>query len=401
MPNNYYYRHGPFNGSSHWDFNQWTPHIIVINLGQNDKWYGVTQVEAETAYVNFGLALRSLYPHAHIIYALGNMDCTAPGSSWPTYIANTIDELETTYGDTKVYSVIFPYGDGSHPDASQQAVMATQLTDFINTNIPDFGRGIGDLDDDKKINLTDYSKLYLQWLDSGCDLCEGADLSGDNVVDVNDVKIMANNWAVDFSLKGHWELDGVAADSSWYGLSSTVTGSLWDPNGRIDGAVRLDGIDDKIKVDDYKGVPGGQSRTTCAWIKTSQALGEIVTWGEFEVDGGRWVMRINSSGVLNVQVGGGTISGTTVITDGIWHHVAAVLENDGTPNLDEVKLYVDGTEEAVPGTSVAINTIYSTVVKIGVYGSTANYFNGWLDDVRIYNQALSEAEIDELVDMGQ
>ena len=88
------------------------------------------------------------------------------------------------------------------------------------------------------------------------------------------------------------------------------------------------------------------------------------------------------------------------MTDDGWHHVAAVLENDGTPNLNEVKLYVDGVEEAVPGGGVAINTLYSKNVKIGVYGSSAKYFKGLIDDVRIYDRALTEAEIQVLAAMG-
>ena len=212
---------------------------------------------------------------------------------------------------------------------------------------------------------------------------------------------MANNWLADFSLRGYWKLDGDASDSSWFGLSSTEKNNpVWDPNGRIGGAVKLDGIDDFIKIEDYKGVPGGQSRTTCAWIKTSQTLGDIITWGDSIAAGGKWAMRNGPSGVLDVQVGGGKISGSSLLTDGAWHHVAAVLDNDGSPNLTEIKLYVDGVEEAVPGTSVAINTVYSVRVKIGVFGSTANYFNGWLDDVRIYSRALSEAEIQALAEMG-
>ncbi|MHC5116942.1 MAG: GDSL-type esterase/lipase family protein [Planctomycetota bacterium] len=75
MPNNYYDRHDALTGTSQWDFGQWTPHIVVINLGQNDKWHGVTKAEAEAAYLAFGLTLRGHYPDAHIIFALGNMDC--------------------------------------------------------------------------------------------------------------------------------------------------------------------------------------------------------------------------------------------------------------------------------------------------------------------------------------
>ena len=76
-----------------------------------------------------------------------------------------------------------------------------------------------------------------------------------------------------------------------------------------------------------------------------------------------------------------------------------MLENDGSPTLDEVKLYVDGTEEAVPGIATEINTILDNEVKIGVFSDTAKYFEGLIDDVRIYNRALSEAEVQALADM--
>ncbi|MHC5160427.1 MAG: carbohydrate-binding domain-containing protein [Planctomycetota bacterium] len=194
MPNNYYDRHDALTGTSQWDFGQWTPHIVVINLGQNDKWHGVTKAEAEAAYLAFGLTLRGHYPDAHIIFALGNMDCTAPGSKWPTYITNTVDEMRTTHGDTKVYNLIYPYGDGSHPDAGQQAVMATQLTEFINTSIPDPWIQNGDINLDGDVNNADFSKLSRQWQQTGCGDCGGADLMGDGNVTIADFLVLAQNW---------------------------------------------------------------------------------------------------------------------------------------------------------------------------------------------------------------
>jgi len=258
----------------------------------------------------------------------------------------------------------------------------------------------GDMNNDKITNLADFVLFGLQWTDPNCGDCDGADLSGDGNVTMDDVILLAERWLVDFTLKGHWKMDGDAADSSWFGLSSTLMGDpVWDPNGRVDGAVKLDGTGDFIRVDDYRGVSGVQSRTTCAWIKTSQAPADILSWGDDTANGGQWVMRIHPSGMLQVQVGGGSIYGSSVLTDGAWHHVAAVLDNDGSPNLNEIKLYVDGTEEAVPITSIAINTVYSDVVKIGIYGTTAKYFNGLIDDVRIYDRPLTQTDIDELADM--
>lgn len=385
-----------------WDFSQWTPHIVVVNLGQNDYLGAYTQAGAEQAYRDFSMLLRNEYPYAHIILALGSMNATQTGSPWPGYLQNAVNDLNTIYNDPKVYSVIFPYSGDPHPDVARHAVMATQLTDFINNNIPDSWLGSVDMNGDRIVNPADFGKFGLRWLDSDCDLCEGADLSGDSTVDVNDLKIMANNWLIDFTLKGHWKLDGDGTDSSSYNHFSTIYGSpTWDPNGITGQALVCDGGDDYIKIDNFMGIPGGQSRTVSAWIQTSQDDGEILTFGQMTTTGGRWVFQVAPGGKLNVQVGGETIFGTTVITDGFWHHVAAVLENDGTPSLDEVKLYVDGTEEAVPGTATEINTILENEVKIGVFSDTAKYFEGLIDEVRIYSRALSQAEIDELFNMGQ
>ncbi|MHC4555620.1 MAG: carbohydrate-binding domain-containing protein, partial [Planctomycetota bacterium] len=110
------------------------------------------------------------------------------------YITNTVDEMRTTHGDTKVYNLIYPYGDGSHPDAGQQAAMATQLTEFINTSIPDPWRGNGDIDQDGDVNNTDLSKLSQQWQQTGCGDCQGADLTGDGNVTIADFLVLAENW---------------------------------------------------------------------------------------------------------------------------------------------------------------------------------------------------------------
>lgn len=132
MPNNYYYRTNPANGSVFWDFAQWTPDVVVINLGQNDKWLGTTQTQAQDGYVNFVLNIRVEYPDAEIIFALGNMDATAAGSPWPGYIANAVNTLQTTHGETKIHSIMFPYlAIGAHPHLPQQQAMADDLTPFI------------------------------------------------------------------------------------------------------------------------------------------------------------------------------------------------------------------------------------------------------------------------------
>ena len=65
-------------------------------------------------------------------------------------------------------------------------------------------------------------------------------------------------------------------------------------------------------------------------------------------------------------------------------------------DVSDVKLYVDGVEETPYGfvSSVAINTaVAGDDVKIGVFAATARYFDGRIDDVRIYSRGLSAGEI--------
>jgi len=91
-------------------------------------------------------------------------------------------------------------------------------------------------------------------------------------------------------------------------------------------------------------------------------------------------------------VGGGMANAKASwpISDGIWYH-AAVVRNTAT---DEVYLYVNGKLEATV-TDVSVGEIdnIDTPLYINGYGSSASNFNGLIDEVRIYNRALSPVEI--------
>ncbi|HIJ69882.1 MAG TPA: LamG domain-containing protein, partial [Planctomycetes bacterium] len=82
------------------------------------------------------------------------------------------------------------------------------------------------------------------------------------------------------------------------------------------------------------------------------------------------------------------------LRDGTWHHVAAVLPM-GYIDVADVELYVDGvkmTDTASSGQTIETGGILD--VKIGILDDGQNrYFNGLIDDVRIYNRALDASEI--------
>ncbi len=131
-----------------WDFSKYTPDIVVINLFQNDSWivnrpnfaefkhrFGTKKPSENTiilAYKNFVATIRSKYPNASILCALGSMDATKEGSKWPGYIQKAVKQLN----DPKIYTHFFKFkGTNGHPNVAEQKVMADDLIQFIDKNI--------------------------------------------------------------------------------------------------------------------------------------------------------------------------------------------------------------------------------------------------------------------------
>ncbi len=228
------------------------------------------------------------------------------------------------------------------------------------------------------------------------------DFTGDCRVDFQDLLILADNWfspaaCTEEGLVARWKLDEAigttAADASGRDHHGTIIGDpLWNPyGGKLAGALRLDGVDDHIIITGYKGLTGTTPRTCSAWIKTADTNGVIIGWGRIGVAGGRWIVMINGDGLLRTEVGGGYIIGSTVLSNDVWRHIAVV--SDGV-DTNSIRLYVDGLPETRSDcVTRAITTIADADVEIGAFAETQNFFGGSLDDIRIYDRALTDQEV--------
>jgi hypothetical protein len=129
------------NNATSWDFKRWTPHVVVVNLLQNDSWLigrdhklqpEPDEAQRVNAYKAFVQRIRARYPNAYIVCALGSMDATRPGSPWPGYVKAAVDQLRKEQGDKRIGTLFFPYtGYGQHPRVSHHRANAARLTAFI------------------------------------------------------------------------------------------------------------------------------------------------------------------------------------------------------------------------------------------------------------------------------
>lgn len=162
----------------------------------------------------------------------------------------------------------------------------------------------------------------------------------------------------------------------------------------------------------FEGIAGNSARTISAWIKTdSTASQSIASYGARDGNGRKWHFRINPDGgarvpgAIRTEAQGGNQTGSTDLSDGMWHHVVSVFPGgEGGDNAD-VRHYVDGVLEMDTGTTdepidTGIGGDFPTV-SIGARRQTPpaldSFMNGWIDDVRMYNRELSDVEIQGLV----
>jgi len=196
--------------------------------------------------------------------------------------------------------------------------------------------------------------------------------------------------------------DATAGDSSVHGHAGTLTNFDTDDSQWVAGvegtALAFDDVNDFVVATGYQGVTGTAPRSMSAWIKVPESAGDesIISWGDDDT-GVKWHFRIQTGngqpGAIRVEVSGGYIVGSTDVRDGQWHHVAAVFGEDASPNVNDVLLYVDGQPDGQSAAQgQAVDTAAGANVRIG-QDHANRYFNGTMDEVMIYDRALSPGDV--------
>ncbi|TKJ36212.1 MAG: hypothetical protein CEE38_12365 [Planctomycetes bacterium B3_Pla] len=196
-----------------------------------------------------------------------------------------------------------------------------------------------------------------------------------------------------------WTLDegeGITAvDWSGHGNHGAIAGAAQWADG-YQGTALTFGEDVYVEAAGYDGVTGTAARTCCAWIRTTTANRNIMSWGQ-NVAGQKWRMRADGTGGLRAEVNGGYHYGVTNIADGRWHHVAVTFEDDGSPDVLDTLLYVDGRLDA---TSASLDEPIDTAagpVRIGESPWHNAPFLDQIDDARIYDKVLTPEEIQQVM----
>jgi hypothetical protein len=239
------------------------------------------------------------------------------------------------------------------------------------------------------------------------------DTQGDVNTDTATITVLPLSPPSGSGLVAHWTFDdgsgGIAIDATGNGYDGTLhnmdTSKAW-VSGRIGDALEFDGINDFVDVGSPSKLENLTAFTYAAWIFPK-------SWGhnnEAVILAMRTYAKhcrlINDSGAQSIRCYLGTKSGSAAssiamngtISLNTWQHVALTYNHNSDRR---VHLYKDGKEVQYASQITATGPLLSDDVRgnllIGGYDQITRWFDGRIDDVRIYDRALSALEIQQLV----
>jgi hypothetical protein len=195
-------------------------------------------------------------------------------------------------------------------------------------------------------------------------------------------------------LVGYWlfnETSGIAAaDSSSNNNGGTLVGGVTWTAGKFGNSAQFNGSTGYISAGIHNMPAAKAAQSYSWWLDYASTPSGVQNVFSLSNDPSRSAMQPGfRNGTLGIwKYGGVFLVSAKPPSAGVWHHYAYTF--DGTTH----RLYIDGTQVAT-GT-VAAQTALPTKLEFGRWTGGAEYLNGKIDDVRIYNRVLTVAEVQAL-----
>ncbi len=223
-------------------------------------------------------------------------------------------------------------------------------------------------------------------------------------------------------LVGYWSFDGstlltgAVLDSSGNNNTGYLMGGHSTSTQRLPGvigqALNFDG-NDLVSISDSATLTWTNKMSASFWMKTSTvAAGYYVLVAKWQADtNNEFFWQLNADElhfyVENSCTDNGGSSYTTTdaanLTVNTWYHVVGVYDGTQGTSNDRIKIYVNGAHSVSTQAGDLPTSMPNCNSNVTIGGDTSysRYFKGQIDEVRIYNRALSAAEVYELYRSGK
>jgi len=350
-----------------------TGDILRIKDGTDDEWLEVTAVNGNTYTVTRDKAGA---------YGADDNPVWKKGATVVNYGQSGDGGVYMTASESNApYLSVFTHSGSPWTDLTTRLRIGN-LNGYLGYTSDKYGIGIGDTNYYLKYDPTNHLQIK-----------GNVDIIGGDAYD----KLEAN-LPSDENLVGYWSFDEGKGDKAYDGSGNGNDGTLTNmaDDDWVDGvagsALDFDGSNDYVEVADNGSLNITGNITILAWIKLD-TLGSgqqqyIVGKTETELTYAIFIESDDTVRCILQGLNDTYPSGSpTAITDTNWHQVA--ISYDG----EYIRTFLDGKLQISDDSSGNINSSTDKIyIGIRKYSNSC-YFNGKIDEVRIYNKALTAAEV--------
>src|SRR3989344_5639548 len=217
-------------------------------------------------------------------------------------------------------------------------------------------------------------------------------------------------------LVGHWTFDGqdtnwtsatagTTADKSPVGINTgTLTNMSQSTSpaiGQVGQGMYFDGTNDRVNLGNNTSLNFTTENFTIAfWIKPVVLTTGANVFNRGVINTGGYEIMVMNTGMIHLHTNQSGASQTTAAPDGtlvnnIWSHIV-VVRNGSTGYI-----YKDGVDVTSSQPTIINPATSTSNASIGSRATATNFINAVIDEVRVYNRALSQSEITELYNLGR
>lgn len=207
---------------------------------------------------------------------------------------------------------------------------------------------------------------------------------------------------------------GTSGTNTSTGSCSGSSGEAWadGSSGKVNASLEFDGTDDLISMGNTATIEGNSEASVCLWIKygPGSVTADSALVGRYLGAGNGWTLWIDDEAAYSLRTdtisfapapGGGTggrVEGSTgLVSSGVWDHYCATFQGGSF-----IRLYKNGLldQEETSSVTSSVSSDNANLYIGRIDNASPRWFQGQIDDVKIFNYALNDTQILNLYNNG-